>query len=579
MPPYILHIEDNLGDQLLMQRKVQAINRDWVVHTVSTLAEGLAVEDADIVLLDLGLPDSQGLDTLARFRASRPTLPIVVLTGQRQGELALQALREGAEDFLSKDSLTATGLLRAVELALERRRLTVELEQSKQNFAAIVQTTADPIWVIAPNGTTLFANQVALRIQGDGVTAWGHQPLQDSVHQLGGQRFQLRVTDTHWFEETCTLVMAYDVTTVLERQAETNQLRKALDSTSRRQDLGRLATGLAHSINNALVGVLSVAARVDPLSAAALTEATRCIQGITLLMGTFSDDQARAAAPNNLRAVLQASKAELQLRARNHIEFVCVLSHELCGANFSKEYLQPILGALMDNALLAGCTRAWLSARPEGDFAVIVWECQTLGEDSPARERMRWERVKSNPGALALTATQAFALSAGGRTELWLAPRDKNEVKLKLYLPLRTLQTAPHEPDAPVPTKGSLAAPVEQKERLHILVVDDDDLVRRSICRALRHTGHLVYEAIDGLKGLEIARAESLDVIVCDVRMPGMNGPTMVRTIRVEGDKTPVLMISGFSEIELPAGAQISSLSKPFLPKALMKAIAEILQL
>ena len=574
MTARILHIEDNPGDRLLMRRRVESSERGWSIESVATLAEGLTVSHADIALLDLGLPDSQGLETLARLRAARPSMPIVVLTGQGEALVALQALREGADDFLSKDSLTTAALLRSVDHSLERRRLRVELEQSKQNFAAIVQATTDPIWVVDERGQTLFSNAAALALRGLGDTNWGPNPDQESVHAFGERSLQLRVSPTLWFGSPCTLVMAYDVTAILERKAEAARLQRALDLTQRRQDLERLAAGLAHSINNSLVGVLSVAARVDRVYAAELTEATRRIRGITHLMGTFSDDQARTAAPNNLQEALRKAHVELQARAGDRIALQCTLEHQVHGATFSKEYLRPILWALMDNALLAGSVQAWLRARVEGGFAVVEWEsqCQRIG--TPDREPVSWEDLRSNPGALALTASHAFALSAGGRAELWHSPKRHTDVLLRLYLPLTTLGAKklprPRQDKPVVATKGAPGG-------LAVLVVDDDNLVRRVICSALRKRGHQVFEAADGREGLKTAQSVPLDIIVCDVRMPHMDGPTMVRMLRDAGSTTPILMTSGYSEIELPEGEQIGMLGKPFLPADLDAAISALI--
>lgn len=82
----------------------------------------------DVVLLDLVLPDSQHAETLARFLANIPGLPVVVLTGMEEN-LGIQALRQGAEDYLPKKELNARTLVRALRYALERRQLRQELER------------------------------------------------------------------------------------------------------------------------------------------------------------------------------------------------------------------------------------------------------------------------------------------------------------------------------------------------------------------------------------------------------------------------------------------------------------------
>lgn len=571
----ILHIEDNPGDRLLMRQKLESSNRGWIVEGAATLAEGLAAKDADIVLLDLGLPDSMGLDTLARFRVAKPAMPIVVLTAHREDAMALQALREGADDFLCKDALTSAALQRSVYLSLERSRLRVELEQSKQNFSAIVQASQAPIWVIDALGETLFANATAQSFLRDEDAAWGPNPVQDSIHLLGGRQFQLRVSATLWFGKRCTLVMAYDVTVTQQRKAETERLRRSLDLTRRRQDLERLATGLAHSINNALVGVLSVASRVEPIDADELTEATQRIRGITHLMGTFSEDQARTAAPNNLRGTLEQARLELRERAGTNIELHFKLDEAISGAHYSREYLRPILWALMDNALLSGCCKASLTAEVSQGFAIVEWSCQAHRLGTPQRALVEWDELGSGTRGLALTAAQAFALSAKGHAKLWISSRHKSEIRLRMYLPLATAEILP-KPSVPR-TKEPMPIP-EVTNGLRTLVVDDNTMVRRVIATTLRRQGHQVFEAEDGRSGLNTAQEETLDVIVCDVRMPHMDGPTMVRKLREAGRSTPVLILSGFSEVDIPAGESIACLAKPFLPADLKAAIEALLK-
>lgn len=78
--------------------------------------------DYDVVLLDLNLPDSVGLKTLLRMKTLLPGLPIVVLSGSDERDLALPSLRQGAQDFLPKEQLSGQGLVRALRHAVERHR-------------------------------------------------------------------------------------------------------------------------------------------------------------------------------------------------------------------------------------------------------------------------------------------------------------------------------------------------------------------------------------------------------------------------------------------------------------------------
>ncbi|MBI4515662.1 MAG: response regulator [Deltaproteobacteria bacterium] len=92
---------------------------EWLSHAFRELAAG----QFDIVLLDLDLPDSQGLPTLVAFRARVPNIPVVVLTAHDEDELAVSALREGAQDFVVKWQRRGPKLLRAMRFAIVRAQL------------------------------------------------------------------------------------------------------------------------------------------------------------------------------------------------------------------------------------------------------------------------------------------------------------------------------------------------------------------------------------------------------------------------------------------------------------------------
>ncbi|HJV36449.1 response regulator [Geomonas sp.] len=121
----ILIVEDNPGDADLLQLQLPEDGSVREVVCVPRLAAALdRVEagDVDLVFLDLALPDSFGLDTLRRMRRQAEKLPVIVLTGNSDEETGLQAIREGAQDFLVKGELTTHLLARSIKYAVERSR-------------------------------------------------------------------------------------------------------------------------------------------------------------------------------------------------------------------------------------------------------------------------------------------------------------------------------------------------------------------------------------------------------------------------------------------------------------------------
>jgi len=113
----VLLVEDNPGDASLIRRMLSAISVNFQIKHATKLSEGLAQlqqAEVDLVLLDLCLPDSSGLDTLTRIRAQAPYVPIIVITGMSERETAVKALDQGAQDFIAKERVDEHLLSQAV---------------------------------------------------------------------------------------------------------------------------------------------------------------------------------------------------------------------------------------------------------------------------------------------------------------------------------------------------------------------------------------------------------------------------------------------------------------------------------
>jgi signal transduction histidine kinase/DNA-binding NarL/FixJ family response regulator len=122
----VLLIEDNPGDARLLRELLKDATaiRPELVHA-SLLAEGLdllAKGGVDVAILDLSLPDAQGIETVVRAHAAAPSVPLVVLTGLDDEVTAIRAVREGAQDYLVKGRFDGDHLARAILYAVERKR-------------------------------------------------------------------------------------------------------------------------------------------------------------------------------------------------------------------------------------------------------------------------------------------------------------------------------------------------------------------------------------------------------------------------------------------------------------------------
>jgi signal transduction histidine kinase len=140
----ILLIEDSLAEARLLQEVLkQANSKQFSVVHVKRLQEALKVlnQDAkfDVILLDLTLPDSHGLESLAPLIATDSSLPIVVLTNTNDDELAIEAVRQGAQDYLVKRQVTCDLLVRSLCYAIERKQMSEALRKVNESLENRVQ--------------------------------------------------------------------------------------------------------------------------------------------------------------------------------------------------------------------------------------------------------------------------------------------------------------------------------------------------------------------------------------------------------------------------------------------------------
>ena len=136
-PLRLLVVEDNADDVELIRLKLEGVSSDrgFVIEAVDRVSAALRrLKSADVVLLDLGLPDAFGIEAVSRLGNEAPEIPIVVLTGRDDAALGLRAVREGAQDFLVKDKVDGALLDRSLRYAVERKRA----EQALARLATIM---------------------------------------------------------------------------------------------------------------------------------------------------------------------------------------------------------------------------------------------------------------------------------------------------------------------------------------------------------------------------------------------------------------------------------------------------------
>lgn len=122
----ILLIEDNPGDVRLVEEMLKQAGTVFELTSVDRLSSGIEKIKSngfDVILLDLGLPDSQGIDTLNKLNETKPEAPVIVLTSLADDTIGVRSVKEGVQDYLVKGHVDSRLLVRSIRYAIERKRL------------------------------------------------------------------------------------------------------------------------------------------------------------------------------------------------------------------------------------------------------------------------------------------------------------------------------------------------------------------------------------------------------------------------------------------------------------------------
>src|SRR5579864_9257102 len=182
----VLLVEDNPGDarllvELLRETEAGRLKLEQV-DRLNTALERLSRERFDLVLLDLSLPDEQGLNTLVRAHACAPKVPIVVLTGLDDEGLAVKAVRAGAQDYLVKGRVDGDLLVRSIRYATERGRAMEALERREEHYRSLIEHSLDLISILNVDGTIRYVSPSHERVLGYRLEEFVGQNVFDFVH-------------------------------------------------------------------------------------------------------------------------------------------------------------------------------------------------------------------------------------------------------------------------------------------------------------------------------------------------------------------------------------------------------------
>jgi len=379
------------------------------------------------------------------------------------------------------------------------------------------------------------------------------------------------------------------------------QLRAQMERSQRLESLGVLAGGIAHDFNNLLVGVIGNAELL--LMGAASAEDRELVQDI------LSAGQKGASLTRQMLAY--AGQGVRRQKEPVDIGALCREIHGLLGATLSKKAivtfdiapgsivsadrvtLMQVLMNLLTNAsdslddqpgqisvrseLVTDPDDAWkdaLGTRVQpGDWVMLQISDTGRGMDATTRERVfdPFFTTKVQGHGLGLAACLGIVSAHDGALLLHSEPGKGSTFSL-----LFPRSTGTPTAVAPTPKPEDPA-----KLGQHILIADDEPLVRQSLRRVLESQGYVVTEACDGREALAAAGSKAIDIVVLDLTMPEMDGAEVARNLRANGSRVPIILSSGYwspsTEAELGPQGISAFLQKPYSIGELLATLKKVL--
>jgi PAS domain S-box-containing protein len=625
----VLLVEDSRSDAMLVRVALSDSTVFRLTH-VERLGDALTIlaeRQMSVVLLDLGLPDSRGLETLTKLHRHSAGIPIIVLTSSDDDELFIGSAQEGAHEYLVKSHLQNGNLRRAIRYVVEQSHSERALRESEQQLRAIVEATPQCIKVVDAGGIVLKMNVAGLKMfdadepnqiigksvysliapqSVDKYRAYHKAVCQGQPGTLTFEVVGLR-RNRRTLESVAVplqlphgpplhLAITQDVT-------DRRELEQQLRQSQKMEAVGQLAGGVAHDFNNLLtimIGSCDILASGETLTDCGqnmcrdISQAGQRAAALTRQLLAFSRRQLLEPVVLNLNEIVTNIYGMLGRLIGEDIQLERNLSPDIWPVKLDPGQIEQVIVNLVVNARdampkggqLTICTSniEWteddcrlFTDRKPGRY--VMASVSDTGSGIPPEIRSRifepffTTKEASKGTGLGLAVVYGIVNQSDGYLDV------ESEVGLGtsmiLYFPAVRERLSSSSPDQ---THLSTSTGSET-----ILLVEDEDGVRLLARRVLERQGYTIVEAKNGKEALETIEhhGRPIHLVLTDVVMPVMSGQQLVESLRKNFPDLKVIYMTGYTDdTVLRHGVNHdlqSFLQKPFLPTELAQKVRSVL--
>ncbi len=550
----LLIVDDDRGDLALFKAYLKDFNEnDYKLFEAVDLDEAKKIiteQDLDLIVTDLQMSDSRGLETFAKIQNMTLDIPIIVLSGLNDSAVAIEAVGKGAQDYLVKGQFDPGLLHRVIQYALQRYSLLKYIEEFRDaNLQTIIEKNSDGVLLINEQGTIRLANPAAEILMGFEPGQLIGQKFRHPIyagHQLDiaiqtrpgeAHSVELKAVEMRWKNEDVFLITLHDITK--RKQLETAKY-EFLSLVA--HELRTPLIGIGGTIRNVLMDQTGdIKASVKDYLMMASEEVDRLDQMVTEFLDYSAIEEQRLMVNRtkvnikqliekvliNFAAGLKAKKLNLSTDIRDNMP-AFLLDENRCYNVFRN---------LIENAIKYTPENGWIKVSAGYDQQTMVLELTVEDSGIGIAEKnldqlfqrfIQIERKVQNARGgigLGLSIVKGIVEAHGGQIRVESHPGQGSRFIIT------------------IPQQFENSALKEHAPMKHLLVVDDSRVLLRILRDRFQALGFTVDQAAGFEECLNLVATKPIDIILLDFNLPGMNGDRLTTLLRKEKNFKGIIII------------------------------------